>query len=88
MTKPSIIRRAVFSPRNSVCGSTRVRELSKQKWWTDNSDPASLYIHACHQSDKTYHRVWPRPIPGYVCKRLEMKWGTLIWMYDATGGRR
>lgn len=84
----AILRRAVFNQRNSTCGSARVMDLSQHWWWTDNSDAInSLYIHACRWSDRTYHRVWPRPIPGYACKRLEMKnrmYGAkLFWLYDA-----
>ena len=86
LVRKSPIRRAVFNPRNSTCGSARVEDLSAY-WWTDNSDPDSLYIHACRWSDRTYHRVWPRPIPGYTCKRLEMKnriyGGVPFWLYDA-----
>ena len=83
----SILRRDVFNPRNSSCGSAPISDLSSHWWWTDNSDPDSLYIHACRWSDRTYHRVWPRKIPGYTCKRIEMKnrmhGAKLFWLYDA-----
>jgi len=85
--RKSPIRRAVFNPRNSTCGSARMDELSAYWWWTDNSNPNSLYIHACRWSDRTYHRVWPRSITGYTCKRIEMQnrlYGAkLFWLYDA-----
>ena len=85
-----IIRRNVFNPRNSMCGSARIRELSPYWWWTDNSDPATLCIYALRWSDRTYHRVGPRQIPGYTCKRIEMRnqmYGTkLFWICDANAG--
>ena len=85
--RTTMIRRAVFNSHNSTCGSARIEDLSAHWWWTDHSDPDSLYIHACRWSDRTYHRVWPRPITGYVCKRLEMKnrpgGAKLFWLYDA-----
>ena len=87
LVRNSILRRDVFNPRNSTCGSAPIADLSSHWWWTDNSDPESLYIHACRWSDRTYHRVWPRPIPGYTCKRIEMKnrmhGAKLFWLYDA-----
>ena len=86
LVRNSILRRAVFNARNSTCGSARVADLSSHWWWTDNSAPGSLYIHACRWSDRTYHRVWPRPIPGYRCKRIEMMnrmhGAKLFWLYD------
>lgn len=89
LVRKSPIRRAVFNPRNSKCGSAPIADLSAHWWWTDNSDAASIYIHACRWSDRTYHRVWPRPIPGYTCNRLEMKnrmkGAKLFWLYDANG---
>jgi hypothetical protein len=84
LVRNSILRRAVFSRRNSTCGSARIEELSVRRWWTDNSIPESLYIHACRYRDKTYHRILPRTIPGYTCKRLEMSGAKLFWLYDAT----
>ena len=90
LVRNSILRRNVFNPRNSSCGSAPIADLSSHWWWTDNSDPDSLYIHACRWSDRTYHRVWPRPIPGYTCKRIEMKnrvhGAKLFWLYDANRG--
>ncbi len=81
-----ILRRAVFNSRNSTCDSARIADLTEYWWWTDNSDPTGIYIHACRWSDKTYHRVRSRPIQGYVCKRLEMKnrlaGVKLFWLYD------
>ena len=82
-----ILRRSVFNPRNSTCGSARVKDLSVHWWFTDNSDPASIYIHACRWKDRTYHRVWPRLISGYTCKRIAMRnyihGARLFWLYDA-----
>ena len=92
LVRKAPIRRAVFNPRNSTCGSASVEDLSASWWWTDNSDTDSLYIHACRCSDRTYHRVWPRRIQGYTCKRLEMKnrihGGVLFWLYDANPDRQ
>lgn len=83
----TLIRRAVFKPCNSRCTTASVEELAESWWFTDNSDPESIYIHACRWSDRTYHRVWPRKIHGYTCRRLEMKnrvhGGMLFWLYDA-----
>lgn len=88
----ALVRRAVFNPRNSTCGSARAEDLCSYRWWTDNSDPDCLYIHACRWSDRTYHRVWPRPMPGYTCKRIEMQNrihdGVLCWVYDADDQER
>ena len=82
----SVLRRGVFSERNSTCGSARVDDLCSCGWWTDNSDPASLYIHV-RKADGTVHRVWPRHIPGYTCKRVGMQGrmhvAKLVWLYDA-----
>ena len=87
IVRKSPIRRVVFNPRNSTCGSARVEDLWRYWWWTDNSDPDGIYIHACRWSDRTYHRVCPRPMTGYTCKRLEMKnrmdGAKLFWLYDA-----
>jgi len=80
------IWRAVFNPRNSVCGSCKLEKLSHW-WWTDNSFD-SLYIHAQRWEDRTYHRVYPRFIRGYICKRIGMRnrlcGEKLFWIYDET----
>lgn len=82
----STIWRDVFLPRNSTCGSAKVEDLCKFWWRTDNSSPDSIYIHAERLEDRTYHRVWPRPIRGHTCRRIGMRnrFGVakLFWIYD------
>jgi hypothetical protein len=57
--------------------------LAKDCWWTDYSR-GGLFIHVWRRSDNTWHRVFPRPIPGYVCTRLAVQDGCVDWLYDAT----
>jgi hypothetical protein len=85
MKTKKTIWRAIFNPCNSCCGSEAVKNLSHFWWWTDNSFE-SLHIHACRWEDRTYHRVYPRNIHGYTCRRIGMKnrlsGERLFWIYD------
>ena len=82
----SHIRRAVENPRNSACGSARLRDLDFSTWWTDNSGEGGIYLHVPHRPirglEGTVHRVWPRYIKGYRCNRMEQTRTRLYWLYD------
>ena len=72
--------RGVFNKRNSICGSANIDDLVTGEWWTDGGD--EIYIHAKHKDGETSHRVFPRKMRGYKCKRMTMKDGKLYWLYD------
>lgn len=81
----SMIRRAVDLPRNSTAGLQPMDHLDFERWWTDRSQDGEIYLHVCHGLDDTVHRVRPRSIRGYVCRRLEMRsGGRLFWLYDSS----
>lgn len=74
--------RSVYARGNSTCGSVPIYYLSSD-WRTDGNASEPLYLHVRRYLDDTWHRVHPRPMPGYVCRRLAMRDGTLCWVYDA-----
>jgi hypothetical protein len=89
MNKPIVIRRRVDVPRNSFCGSIKIRDLDFTEWFTGSWPDRSIYLLIPHESlqvrDKSIHRVYPRIVNGYSCSRLGMKQGRLYWLYDRRG---
>lgn len=81
--KRQLIRRAVDLPRNSRCNSAAIDRLDFTRWHTDGGTIHDLYLHVPRkQEDGTTHRVFPRAIAGYACRRLEMTKTRLYWLYD------
>jgi len=91
---PRLVRRSVFSEKNSACPSARIKDLNPERgWWTDDSMD-SLYLHVWHKDGETVHRVYCRKSEK---PRLIMNRGRLMWIYstndlasqaDDGGGRR
>lgn len=74
-----LVRRAVFSARNSECPSARIEDLDpEQGWWTDDGWNTH-YLHVWHKDGETVHRVYCRKCDK---PRLLMKRGKLMWIYS------
>lgn len=80
-------RLKVESPRNSECGSARLRDLNFSEWWTDSWTGEGIagitHLKVPHKGGEgmegTVHRVY--------CKhsekpRLMWKNGTLYWLVE------
>lgn len=81
---PGPLRREVFNRRNTQCGINIMDCADLPNWWTDGGDEG-IYLKITNCMDNTIHRAYPRPIPGRVCRRLEMRDGDLYWLYDKAG---
>ena len=73
-----IVRRAVFSRRNSVCASAKFSSLDENNWWTDTTDGA-CYLHVAGNDGETSHRVFCR---HRFAGRLKMDKGKLFWIFE------
>lgn len=84
MTTPRRINpRLVSNPRNSICASSRLDDLDFSRWWTDGGSMLGMfYLHVSSKHDETTHRVHPRQKKGFKCKRLQLTWNGLYWLYD------
>lgn len=86
------LRREVFNKNNSICTTARIKELDVDNWWTDGCNFISkeIYLHVKYADiypdvyglNGTGHRVWPRKVKGYQCRRIEIRDGLLYWLYD------
>lgn len=76
--------RAVFNERNST-STAQLSDLVQGEWWMDTCF-APIYIHVPHCGmngmEGTIHRVYPRTIGGYECRRIGMRNGKVYWLYD------
>jgi len=79
-------QRAVANPRNSVCGSAKIRELDWSCWFTNTWD-GERFTHltvrhsrgAYDPNERTFHRVYCR---GCEFPRLGLERGKLYWLID------
>jgi hypothetical protein len=72
--------RAVVNARNSECASRSLSALDWDNWWQDDG-----YIHVrafTPDEGETWHRVYPRPLKGFVCTRVGVMEGQLRWLFD------
>jgi hypothetical protein len=74
---------AVASPRNSRCGSAKLKTLNFDHWFTDNSfDMMYLHVHSA-SGDGSIHRV----TCAYSSRpRLQWNDGSLWWLVDKPHG--
>lgn len=75
------LRRRAESSRNSECGTAKLDALDWINWWQDGGG----YIHVRRDrkdEGETWHRVHPKPIAGYECRRVAVSDGIVFWLYD------
>ena len=75
---PTIHRRRVNSPRNSICGSATLAELDWSHWFTDTTG-GGLYLHVRSLDAETWHRVYCRQT---AAPRLRLLDDVLFWLVD------
>ena len=77
MSKTTVRRRRVNSPRNSIC-CLRLADLDWTNWFTDTTG-GGLYLHVQSLDRDTWHTVYCRKT---AAPRLRLMGGVLFWLID------